>query len=355
MDYNHFDFDKIRYSQREIEFIYCNLERLGFVTGPLQDIENLKLISSNESNRGMTDYTFFRTDLCLVKDELISWLKDDLRASLWFYSLLIIGQNWNLSIEIVHNVFSRDLILNFDCYQYGREKERSTFGFFQRWDKIRIMKFAIPSYNSHKVSPKDLVWLNYKNHKQIDWAIQYLQENHLLINVPTFLPISNKERYAQICASLDALDLHLDLEQKLISKTKNTIELDQSLSKRLKLKQTEEIVKNEAMDKDGKKSKANNYRKFTKSGLPRVEAYGKLVQSAYEASDAKVEWISRMRTAWNQKVFRDKKPVKAEKKIKLPHGYEKKVKEISEAYGEDITSCLKRIIDAEYESIKSDS
>ncbi len=349
---------RIKYSQREVDFILYNLKLDDYdLTTP----NNLSYLNETFDKYYTIDPSkkiYLNPRYCLVSDESIRWIKDDLRAALWFYSFLVIRQRWEFEIIIEHAVFSKDLILSFDSYH----KRVGTRGFicrdFNLLNKNRLVRIAMPLYSEYKTSHKYLIWLDRKDQEQMDWAIDYLQERELLINAPTFLSINTKECYAQICASLDALDLHPNLKEKLndyqTAKAKNTSKDNQTSDQDVSSQEQQLISSNNNMVQAIRKTIDVNSDRNTYINEPKTKAYITLIREKYKVSDAKKDVLMKMRTAWNQKVFRDKKTVKPEKRIKLPHGYEKKVKEISIAYDEEMVACLKRIIDEEYNQIKSE-
>lgn len=352
---------RLEFNQREVDFILQNIDRDNYEVILPNNADYLEQIYKNYELDTLS-LTYFNPALWLVSNDSIRWFKDDLRVSLWFYAFLVIKLEWQIELLSTYNIFTKDFVLSFDFYHGLNRPMPDGLRTFATSFKARSIRMAAPYFNKCKTSRDHLRWLNENNKEQMNWALDYLQEKELLINAPNFMPANTKECYAQVCASLDALDMHSDLQQKLVdsysretkeSKKANT--LGQIPTKGMR-PQTDQLIRgNRELDQEMNNSKTDIPRKNISNCRPNSEAFKRLVHEVHEASNAKRELLTRMRTAWNQKVFRDKKPVKAEKKIKLPHGYEKKVKEISEAYGEDITSCLKRIIDAEYESIKSDS
>lgn len=330
-----YQLERLIFSSREVDFILQNLEMDGHSVVTPNDADYLKKICTERAINTSSKH-YFDPKAYLVPNDSIRWFKDDLRVTLWFYAFLVIEQQWSMNLLSVHNIFTKDFALSFDCHFDHRGLRTNTLRNFLGRSKTRAIKIAFPYFSKCKTSRDHLRWLNENNKEQINWALDYLQEKKLLINAPNFTPTNTKECYAQVCASLDALDMHSDLQQKLIDsyprESKKTDKPDQTMTN----------------------GKLDTPRETTLGYRDNPEAFKKIFKDVHEASDAKRELLTRMRTAWNQKVFREKNPVKAEKKTKLPHGYEKKVKEISEAYGEDMVACLKRIIDEEHNTVKPD-
>ena len=348
MFYKFISTNKLKYSQREVDFIFHNLELDGKVSQHQypHTLFELKAVIDSELRINMSEKVYFFPKYTLVPDNYMRWLKDDLRSSLWFYSFIIVWNKWEFNIIPEHTIFPKDLILSFDIFhRNGREHDFLCRNFLL-FNKKNVMRNAIYFYNKYKTNHKYLNWLDKRNQEQMDWALDYLQEKELLINAPTFLPNNTKECYAQVCASLDALDLHSDLKSKLIdsqtTKAKNIDKPAQRSEQGMKSQEEQVIARNKEVDEASKKHRHN------------PNAFTTLVSKVNQDTDAKRELIQRMRTAWNQKVFRDKKTVKPEKQLKLPHGYEKKLNVVAEAYGENMVNYLKVLIDKEYDKIKSE-
>lgn len=349
----------LEFDQREVDFILQNIELDGYDVILPNDANYLERMYKNYG-LDPNSLNYFNPKTYLVSNESIRWFKDDLRAALWFYAFLVIKQKWPINLLSVHGIFTKDFILSFDCFYEINRPTPNGLRNFLTFFKTRAIRIAVPYFHKCKTSRDYLRWLNESNREQMEWALDYLQEKELLINAPNFMPINTKECYAQVCASLDALDMHPDLQQKLADSyprgPKESIKANNAnqVHDGVMDSQTNQVItRNRALDQD-MNNQANIPQSTALDGRPNSKAFRALVKEVHEASNAKRELLTRMRTAWNQKVFRDKKPVKAEKNLKLPHGYEKKLKEISEAYDEDIVVCLKRVIDEEYRSVKSD-
>lgn len=338
--------NKLKYSQREVDFIFRNLALDRKVSQYPHTLLDLKTVIDSEFKINMSEKVYFLPKYTLVPDNYIRWLKEDLRAALWFYSLLVIWHKWEFNIILEHAIFPKDLILSFDIYYTDEREHDFLCRNFLLFNKKIIIKNAIYFYNNFKTNHKYLSWLDKRNQEQMDWALDYLQEKGLLINAPTFLPNNTKDCYAQVCASLDALDLHSDLKSKLIDsqtrKTKNIDKPTQRSEQGMMSQEKQWTSGDEVFDRALKKHWQN------------PKAFTTLVSKVNQDTDAKRELIQRMRTAWNQKVFRDKKTVKPEKQLKLPHGYEKKLNVVAEAYDENMVNYLKVLIDKEYDKIKSE-
>lgn len=347
-----YQLDRLIFSPREVDFILQNLEMDGHNVVTPNDADYLKK-TYTDSNLDTGSISYFYPKRHLVTNDSIRWFKDDLRATLWFYAFLVIKQNYSLEFLSVHNIFVKDFVLTFDCYYGERNPNLRNFSLLF---KSRAVKIALPYYNQCKTNRDHLSWLNESNKEQMNWALDYLQEKKLLINAPNFIPINTKECYAQVCASLDALDMHSDLQQKLDDSyprdIKKVDKLDRVHNEIMGSQIKQVIERNEAFDQTMTKNRGNSSIHKSSDNRTNHKAFRSLFDEVHVVSDAKKELLTRMRTAWNQKVFREKKPVKAEKNFKLPHGYEKKLNVVAQAYGEDMVTYLKQLIDKEYKDVQ---
>lgn len=223
-------------------------------------------------------------DRCMdrvIGDEHIKWLKDNLRAAIWF-DVYLSDSRANLIIDrfSLHSDFKHDFLRSFDACHFFEESD-----FTDTYFNTRSNSFLIPNQSStpfslqmnhdyefetaslHKMqrfysrnstsnspnphlkrptrfapkapsrtdiientknqvrlktkfvtsarikygldiaSVKDLKWLDIENKKQIDWAIAYLDSKNFLWKPYLFIPNGYKDKYDQICASIDAFEL----------------------------------------------------------------------------------------------------------------------------------------------------
>lgn len=223
-------------------------------------------------------------DRCMdrvIGDEYIKWLKDNLRAAIWF-DVYFSNSRADLSIDrfSLHSDFKHDFLRSFDaCHFFGKSDFADTYlnkrsnsflipnqsstpfslkvnsDYTFETDSLHMMqrlynqnsisnslnphvkrptRFApkAPSrtdmikntknqlqlktnfINSAKMkyvldiaSVKDLKWLDIENKKQIDWAIAYLESKNFLWKPYLFIPNGYKDKYDQICASIDAFEI----------------------------------------------------------------------------------------------------------------------------------------------------
>lgn len=153
----------------------------------------------------------------LVPEESIDWITKDLRASLWFgnyYSnylaSIITFRNNNVSNNVGH------LITGIDCFfislnppTYSNDTEDIhlinfyNFGLEHKLAAINNTKIL---YNSILTERKYTDWMDINDLDQLYWAVDYLRKAGMLVQNKLFLAQNNEDMFAQICASLDAID-----------------------------------------------------------------------------------------------------------------------------------------------------
>lgn len=153
--------------------------------------------------------------------------------------------------------------------------------------KINFITSARMKYVLHIASVKDLKWLDDKDGRQIDWAITYLETKSLLWKPYLFIANGYKDKYDQICASIDAF------------------ELQQS-----KLKEDNEIL-----------------------------------------SLSQKDFIEKMRNAWYQIKSKEKNSKEPLYKPPLDKTYQKKLQKLCDNYGVDSSTYLKGLIDDELKKL----
>lgn len=344
----------VKYSQREVDFI---LYKWSLINDEVRQPNNLSYLNNFfehclNSKSKMIDPIYLERRKSLINDELIGWFKDDLRAGLFLYTYLHFRhKHLNLDLQIYDN-FLKDLVVSIDCV--SKENTIQDIRLFTYAHKMFAIRHASLFYKNYKTKSKYLSWLHRNDKEQIDWAIEYLQELNLLIQPFNFLSTDNTERYMQICASIDALDLHTDLSIKIIRNTnsKKNDNVD-NLANDISEEESRLAFKDQDLHPNSRnipsqQSKLNAV--YNVKDLP-INSFNKSdpFHAGAKNSEHKEKLLSNMRNAWNQKVFRDKKSVVPERKMKLPHGYNKKLEQIAEAYGSNAVDSLKQILDEEYD------
>ena len=149
--------------------------------------------------------------------------------------------------------------------------------------KSEFINCAKAEYNLCRTLNKYLEWLDKKNEEQLMWAQEYLLSQRLLLQPNSLLIDSLDDLYDQICASLDVIDTGLD----------------------------------------------DNSNTYNTSGM----------------SLEKKEIIRKMRGAWSQKKFRDKKDAESAQEYFLTRPYMNKLKKL--ANNDKISSAeyLQKLID----------
>lgn len=153
----------------------------------------------------------------LVPEESIDWITKDLRASLWFgnyYSNHLVSTIAFCSNN-VSNLVSH-LITGIDCFfislnppTYSNDTEDIhlinfyNFGLEHKLAAINNTKIL---YHSILTERKYTDWIDINDLDQLYWAVDYLRKAGMLVQNKLFLAQNNEDMFAQICASLDAID-----------------------------------------------------------------------------------------------------------------------------------------------------
>lgn len=153
--------------------------------------------------------------------------------------------------------------------------------------KSEFITFAKANYSHCKTLNKCLEWLDEKNEEQLMWAQEYLLSQGLLLQPNSFLIDDLDDVYNQICASLDVIDTGLN-------------------------------------------HNSNAYRTSSMS----LE---------------KKEVIRKMRGAWSQKKFRDKKDAESAQEYFLNRRHMNRLKKLANDYGVSSTEYLQQLIDEAFD------
>jgi len=158
----------------------------------------------------------------LVPEESSNWITKDLRASLWFYNYY---HNYLTSnIHIAHNSLSNHvdyLITGIDCSFmllnppiYSNDSEQlhiiNNYNFGLEY-KLTVINDIKRLYHSILTERKYTDWIDINDIDQLYWAVDYLRKAGMLVQNALFLAQDNKDMFAQICASLDAIDNFHDM------------------------------------------------------------------------------------------------------------------------------------------------
>ena len=377
MSYNIGNIRSWKYTQREVDFILYNLslEDQQVILPNDLDFLDRYIDLKSKNRRDVTQKIYFKPKYCLVKYDLFKWYKDDLRRGLWFYAYMYIyHKEINLNLKC-HGDFLKDLLYSFDC-SYKLDKvisENYVDKDYYLYTKNFAIRRASHLYIRYRTKTKYLHWLDPRNQKQIDWAIDYLEERRLLIQPFNFILTSNVDLYMQICSSIDAIDLHSEYNIKAESQKKvdyiNDFQdkNDESIIQENPFASASKFLECDGsiisslvipeLDKSIDENKSYN-RSVEQSGTDQDITKEEHTHTRYnpfhegfEPTEYKKKLLKRMRTAWNKKVFDSKEHVRPDKQVKLPHGYNKKLTKIAEAYDENTLDCLKQILDKEYDDV----
>ena len=153
--------------------------------------------------------------------------------------------------------------------------------------KSEFITFAKADYIHCKTLNKHLEWLDEKNEEQLMWAQEYLLSQGLLLQPNSFLIDDLDDVYNQVCASLDVIDTGL----------------------------------------------GHNSTTYETSGM----------------SLAKKDIIRKMRGAWSQKKFRDKKDAESAQEYFLTKRHMNRLKKLANNYGVSSAEYLQQLIDEAFD------
>ena len=153
----------------------------------------------------------------LVPEESSNWITKDLRASLWFYNYYY--NHLTSNIHLAHNSLSNHvdyLITGIDCSFmllnppiYSNDSEQlhiiNNYNFGLEY-KLTVINDTKRLYHSILTERKYTDWIDINDIDQLYWAVDYLRKAGMLVQNALFLAQDNKDMFAQICASLDAID-----------------------------------------------------------------------------------------------------------------------------------------------------
>ena len=144
----------------------------------------------------------------------LKWLKDDLRSAIFMY-YVVSGQEKIKALiggeDLVNNVvryfkyeilsFNLKLLL-FTLPQWSKEYIVDNTILVGHFESIKAY------YLRNRMTPKDIGWLDSNDSVQINWAYEYItdEKRYCIILHDTFFPISDRDKYNLILASLDILD-----------------------------------------------------------------------------------------------------------------------------------------------------
>lgn len=294
-----------------------------------EDVDYLtnKLSILGVSAEKLTGYINDAKDI-ILDDEAVDWICKDLRAALWFdhyISYKCNGQNNTYILKFQDTIstsYIKNCIRKFDAcritinadvskprlnrsrvnrIELNRSVEKnnapnatglsslnSMYTQLRMTQKIDFITKTKIKYNFNRTNYKNLDWLDKKDELQLLWAKDYLLSQKLLIHSNSFFAESLTELYDQICASIDAIDID---STYLI-------------------------------------------------GLSKPESM----------SLRKKDILRKMRGAWSQKKFRDKKDAESAQEYFLSRPHMNKLKKLSEAFGVTSKEYIQQLIDEAYNS-----
>lgn len=304
-------------SNRELNFIVFILSFYGY---PLLLPANRELVLNSIKDMYARNHNkindienFYKSKM--IDESLFDWLKSDTRALLWMYAYYnypspfsdipksdvqaspSLFENFVYNIDVAYYLPQQPLFTpanlspmpfgNFwsqDSAPLEKSYTNAVVGFnFALTNKVNYLNLAKIRYAERKTDRKNINWIDKNNEDQIHWAIDYLKNNNLLLNVNGFLAYTNDDFYDLICASLDTIDTYIEFP----------------------------------------------------------------INKQYSLSAHKQLIISKMRKAWSQKKFRDKKDVESAQELLLTAEYKNKLNKLAKLYNIDPIRYLKDLIDSE--------
>ena len=223
----------------------------------------------------------------VLPDESISWLQNDLRAALWFDFYLYSKRDLNFPWRDFSADFLKNLIINFDLQNYSSTNRDGS------------------QYN----------------HYNIEWKRDFMNEaKSLYIKVRTTLQDLewlNEKNEKQILWAHSYLSTHGYLVQ-------NPLFLCNDLSA---------------------------YYMQICASLDALDIPNRRNSRPYKMTLFKKDVLNKMRNAWSQKKFRDKKDAETAQEYFLTRRHMNKLKKLADGYGLSSKEYLQQLIDEAYNSI----
>lgn len=152
----------------------------------------------------------------LIPEENIDWITKDIRASLWFTNYY---KKYMLDIPFAINSLSKHvdfLITGIDCSFMplnppSRSNDSDQVHLINHYNfhlehKLTTINNTKMLYRALLTERKYTIWIDINDQDQLYWASDYLRKAAVLVEFPLFLAQNNEDIFAQICASLDAID-----------------------------------------------------------------------------------------------------------------------------------------------------
>ncbi|WP_201533905.1 hypothetical protein [Psychrobacter ciconiae] len=306
-------------SNRELNFIAYILKFYGYpLILPANReliLNNIKDMNTRESNKIEDIKNFYRSKM--IDESLFDWMKEDVRALLWMCSFYFCKSQFydvpKNNIQALPTLLE-NLMFNIDSsfvaeqssplpilanpapympFNQGMQNNIFTQNFIQN----PMRNFALEKKSYYLNFARNIFNIIKTDRKNTNWIDKENEEqlywavdylkNNNLLIINNFIAYTNGDLYNHICASLDAID-------------SNAIwSLDQVYS---------------------------------------PTAHKQLI-------------ISKMRKAWSQKKFRDKKDIESAQELLLTSEYKNKLNKLAKTYNVDPVKYLKDLIDNEADQL----
>ena len=182
------------------------------------DISSYRAILISKFNQLQSPIEYY-TSLVMYKinnhlpEAKLKWLKDDLRSAIFMY-YVVLDPSKNKALrgeeELVNEVvkYFKYEIISFNCKQFLRlprwSKKRTVDNTYLigRFEGVKLY------YLNNRIKDKSIGWLDPNNSAQINWAYAYITDDkrwHIILD-GSFFPVSDRDKYNLILASLDILN-----------------------------------------------------------------------------------------------------------------------------------------------------
>ncbi len=297
----------------------------------------------------------------IVNDEFFRWVKNDLRASIWlyqFYASNYVEYQLPITQHLYVNDFLNNLIFNFDIASFRSQEAYSDQQQQQRMDPpIDTLK----QHHIHILQNQPLQNFQYPVFGENGGFMGLRPPSQYPSQYPSLYPppppplqsssssssffeynfaVQEKIKFLNQAKSIYTQRITPHSDTKWINKNDEdqiywAVEYLKSHSALI----TPPLFLASSID--------DIYNQICAS-LDSIDSSLPFSAQPYQVSTNKYLFISRMRKAWSQKKFRDRKDVDAAQDLLLPRATKKQLKELSEAYGANTVDVLCSIIDSAY-------
>ena len=302
----------------------------------------------------------------IVNDEFFRWVKNDLRASIWlyqFYASNYVKYQLPITQHLCMNDFLNNLIFNFDIASFRSQEAYSNQQQQQRMDPpidtlkqhhIHILQNQPLQHFQYPVFGENGTFMGLRSPSQYPPPppppppSQYPP-----LPLPLPLPLQPSSSFFEynfaVQEKIKFLNQAKSIYTQRITPRSDTKWINKNDEDQIYW--AVEYLKSHSALITPPLFLASNiddiYNQICAS-LDSIDSSLPFSAQPYQVSTNKYLFISRMRKAWSQKKFRDRKDVDAAQDMLLPRATKKQLKELSEAYGANTVDVLCSIIDSAY-------